>query len=127
MRTLCCQTKDFGERAAGCGLYLDMTKPTDASLEAIYRRCHGKVFEVLFANDARLIATFLDWVKETHPSWDEEASSNRPSTRAIQLETLLVDEEDEATFLAFFPTLPDAQRRGALAAMMKLADETSPA
>lgn len=96
------------------------------ALDTIYQRCHGKVFEVLFANDEELIAAFLAWVKEEHPSWDEEASSNRPSTRAIQLETLLVDEEDDATFLAFFPTLPDEQRRVALAAMMKLADETSP-
>lgn len=80
---------------------------------------HGKVFENVFDRDSKMIEAFLVWGKAAYPSWYAEVpESHSPGTRAVLLETLIYDEENEAESMApFFAQLPDALRTKALAAL----------
>lgn len=87
---------------------------------------HGKVFENVFTGDTELIEAFLAWGKATHPHWYEEAgTSHGPGTRAVLLEILIYDEENEAESVApFFQQLPDALRDRALNRLREYAEES---
>jgi hypothetical protein len=80
---------------------------------------HGKVFENVFNGDAKMIAAFIAWAKTAYPRWyDEVDEDSSPGTRALLLETLIYDEENEAESIApFFAQLPDAMRAKALATL----------
>ena len=96
------------------------TPAPSKALVALYEGLQANVFETVFAGDAKLIAAFLAWAKKTHPRWNDEVDDDqRPWTRAIRLETLITDEVEESAFVAFFDTLPAAQKQAAVQAMKK--------
>ena len=80
---------------------------------------HGKIFENVFTKDTELIEAFLAWGQAAHPRWwDEVVDETVPMSRAIRLETLIYDEENEAESIApFFVQLADALRTRALATL----------
>ena len=95
------------------------SKKPPRALAKLYEGLHTKVFETVFDGDKALIKAFLAWGKATHPRWYAEIGGDKTpaETRAVILETLLVDEVDEVAPVAFFAGLPEAKRRAAVAAM----------
>lgn len=85
---------------------------------------HGKVFENVFSKDRELIDAFLAWGQAAFPRWYAEVKDDHaPATKAIRLETLIYDEEDEAESVApFFQQLPAALRDRALARLSEDGD-----
>lgn len=85
---------------------------------------HGKVFENVFSKDRELIDAFLAWGQVAFPRWYAEVKDDHaPATKAIRLETLIYDEEDEAESVApFFQQLPAALRDRALARLREDGD-----
>jgi hypothetical protein len=93
-------------------------KAPSAALVELYEGLQTNVFETVFPRDKALITAFLAWARKTHPRWDEEVDEDDgPAGRAVKLEILITDEVEEAAFVAFFETLPAAQKKAAIAAM----------